>query len=229
MARVKDVIMDDGWKLKPVSAVLLLAAATLSSAIAWNALIHQKHPQMAGLATATAAATGDLVVLKYDPMIQQAQREMLALGVYNGPIDGVNGQSTKQAIASYQQLNGLPQNGVATPELVNHMKFTHKVQAAAQFTGSIAPTTAEVVAAPKPQTTVIYEKAAAEAAAATKAKEVSVKKVQVALAGLGYKIKKMDGHISAETRAAILKYEMDNGMDMNGAVDKTLTDALQVD
>jgi len=56
-----------------------------------------------------------------------------------------------------------------------------------------------------------------------------VKKVQVALAGLGYKIKKMDGQVSAETRSAILKFQMDNGLDMSGTVDKDLTAALKAE
>ena len=229
LARVKDVIVDDGWKIKPSSALLLLVAAGFSTVITWNAFTHQKPPQIASASSLNTPALGEVVVLKYDPMIQEAQREMLALGVYKGPVDGVNGQLTKQAIAAYQQLNGLMQNGLATPELVNHMKFTHKVQAAAQFTGSVAPVAVDAVLSSTPQVAVIYEKAAAEAAAAAKAKELSVKKVQVALAGMGYKIKKMDGHVSAETRAAILKYQMDNGLDMSGAVDRGLTEALKVE
>ncbi len=231
MARVKDVIVDDGWKLKPVSALLLLVAGTFSCMIVWNALSHPAHQQVArvsNVATTSYPVAGEIVVLKYDPLIQDAQREMLALGVYKGPVDGVNGKQTKDAITAYQQLNGLAQTGLATPDIVNHMKFTHKVQAAAQFTGSVAPKLDPVLTT-TPQTTVIYEKAAAEAAAAAKAKEDAIKKVQVALAGMGYKLKKIDGKVNPETRAAILKYEMDNGMDMNGAVDKALTDSLKVE
>ena len=226
MARIKDVIDDDARKLAPVSAVLLLLAAGFGGAISWNALNQQKHIQ---IAAAPASLGATVVVLKYDPLIQEAQREMLALGVYRGAVDGVNGAATKQAIESYQQLNGLTQTGIATADLLNHMKFTHKVQAAAQFTGSVTPVATDPILSATPQTTVIYEKALAEAADANKAKELSVKKVQVALAGLGYNIKKMDGVVSAETRSAILKYEMDNGMDMNGGVDKELIAALSVE
>ena len=42
----------------------------------------------------------------------------------------------------------------------------------------------------------------------------------MALAGLGYDISKLDGQVNDETRAAILKYEMDNGLDMGGMVDE---------
>ena len=231
MARIKDVIDDDGPKLKPISAVLFVLAMALCIVISWNALTQQTPTQMianSASAPATSAAVA-VVVLKYDPLIQETQTELLALGVYKGAVDGVNGLPTKQAIEAYQQLNGLPLTGVATNELVNHMKFTHKVQAAAQFTGSVAPSAVDPVLSTTPQATVIYEKAAAEAAASAKAKALAVKKVQVALADLGYKIKKMDGQVTAETRSAILKYQMDNGLDMNGSVDKALTAALKVE
>ena len=38
----------------------------------------------------------------------------------------------------------------------------------------------------------------------------------------------LDGQVNPETRAAILKYEMDNGLDMTGAVDAALLSALKV-
>jgi len=224
---VKDVIIDDGWKLRPVSALLLLLAMGLSAMIVWNALTNQKH--QAAMAAANAPVSGEVIVLKYDPQMREAQSELLALGVYAGPVDGVDSPRTKQAIAAYQQLNGLPQTGLATPELVNHMKFTHKVQAAAQFTGSIAPVAADLALSTTPEATAVHEKAATDAATAAKAQVLAVKKVQVALAGLGYKIKKMDGQVSAETRSAILKYQMDNGLDMSGTVDKDLTAALKAE
>ena len=229
LARIKDVIVESKLSFKPVSAVLLLVAASFSGLIAWNAL-HQTHlasPATAGAATATQSSS-DLVVLKYDPLLQDAQRELLALGIYNGPVNGVRDQPTQAAISAYQQLNGIAQTGVATPELVNQMKFAHKVQSAAQFTGSVAPAPSDQLASPAPSAVAASDKAALQAAA-TKAKEDTVKKVQVVLAGLGYKIKKIDGHVSAETRAAILKYQMDNGLDMSGSVNKELTDALKAE
>ena len=231
MARVKDVVEDDERKMKPLSMLLLLAAGAFSILISWNALANQ-HGQLhvAAAEQAGAGAKTDLqptanqpntVVVKYDPVIEDAQRELLALGVYKGAIDGVAGIRTKQAIATYQQMNGLPATGEATADLVNHMKFAHKVQAASQFTGSTAPITARlpVAASALPDD---------KALAAAKAQNLNVKKVQVALVSLGYDITKTDGTESAETRAAILKYEMDNGLDMSGKVDSGLLDALKV-
>ena len=92
-------------------------------------------------------------------------------------------------------------------DLINHMRFTHKVQAASQFTGSVAPV---VLQGTKPT------------------QDVSLKKVQVALAGLGYDINKLDGLLNDETHSAILKYQMDNGLDMSGSIDGELLQTLKV-
>lgn len=45
------------------------------------------------------------------------QRALLALGLDPGPIDGVWGRLTAQAVQRFQQRNGLPQDGVLTPDL----------------------------------------------------------------------------------------------------------------
>jgi peptidoglycan hydrolase-like protein with peptidoglycan-binding domain len=126
----------------------------------------------------------------------------------------VNGLRTRQAIQQYQQMNGLPATGEITEDLVNNMKFTRKVQAAAEFTGSTGEAGTQVASAPAPSPGI--------------ADAMNIKKVQVVLAGLGYDISTLDGEVNPETRAAILKFEMDNGLDMNGAIDPGLLKALKI-
>jgi peptidoglycan hydrolase-like protein with peptidoglycan-binding domain len=230
VARVKDVIEENEWKIKPLSMLLAVSAGILGTMIIYNAVLHQPgRLRMAqGLpggatthldvpAPSDAATT---VMLKYDPLIEDAQRELLAMGLFKGMVDGVNGQRTKQAVAQYQQMNGLPATGEATQDVINHIKFTRKVQAAAQFTGSTQPV-AEGTQARAPTVAI-----PAPVVAAAQAQQI--KKVQVALAGLGYDINQTDGKVSEETRAAILKYEMDNGLDMVGAIDDSLLAALKI-
>ncbi len=211
MARVKDVL-DDGWRIRPLSMLLLVCAGTLGSMIVYNTIAKQPAGARLSVAASTSvsgAATQPVttVVLKYNPLIQDAQRELLALGIYKGTVDGVNGFRTKQAIQDYQQLNGLAPTGEVSDDLINHMRFTHKVQTASQFTGSVAPVAVQTA---KP------------------AQDVSIKKAQVALAGLGYDINKLDGLLNDETHSAILKYQMDNGLDMSGGVDGGLLEALKI-
>ncbi|TQV72458.1 peptidoglycan-binding domain-containing protein [Denitrobaculum tricleocarpae] len=56
------------------------------------------------------------------PDIQAAQRLLVALGHYQGPIDGIQGGGTRAATRAFQQIKGLPQNGVLTEDLVNLMR-----------------------------------------------------------------------------------------------------------
>ena len=209
MARVK-VVLDDGWKIRPLSVLLMVCAGTLSSMIVYNALAKQLIGAKSASVSGAVVQPVFTVVLKYDPLIQDAQRELLALGVYKGAVDGVNGQRTKQAIQDYQQLNGLPLTGEVSDDLLNHMRFTNKVQAASQFTGSVTTPGPQAVQLAKP------------------AQNLNIKKVQVALAGMGYDINKLDGLLNDETHSAILKYQMDNGLDMGGTVDAGLLEALKI-
>ncbi len=228
LARVKDVIDDDEQKLKPLSAVLLLGAIVLSGMIVYNAFAQGSKPRaMAALPigatthmdVAVAADPNNTVILKYDPLVEDVQRQLLATGIYRGMVDGVIGQRTKIAIQQYQQLNGLPITGEVSADLINHIKFTRKVEAASQFTGSVAP------AEQKPNAPAT---AAAPSPLANAALNLKIKKVQVALAGLGYDISTLDGKLNEETHAAILKFEMDNGLTMDGVIDATLISALKI-
>jgi peptidoglycan hydrolase-like protein with peptidoglycan-binding domain len=155
-----------------------------------------------------AVPNGNLntVIIKYDPAIEDVQRELLALGQYKGMVDGVNGQRTKIAIQQYQQDNGLPVTGEVTPELINHIQYTRKVKAAAEFTGSIDP--APAVPAPKNDPA------------------QDILKVQGALSKMGYDLGEPTGQLDEATRAAILQFEMENGLSMDGAIDAQLLAAL---
>lgn len=235
VARVKDVLDDEEWKIKPLSLLLASCAGILGVMIVTNALGHHRAQHVAAAntpvsgnlqqASAAPQEGTSTIVLKYDPLIEDVQRELLAAGVYKGSVDGVNGLRTKQAIQAYQQANGLPATGEASEDLVNHIRFTRKVQQAAQFTGSVDEAGSSMSSASTP---VAKAAPAPVPQAVAAAQDANVKKAQVALAGLGYDINKLDGRVNDETRAAILKYEMDNGLDMGGMVDEALMKALKV-
>lgn len=48
--------------------------------------------------------------------IRQAQQQLRAMGLYEGPIDGRYGPETQQALRAYQGLHGLQVTGALTPE-----------------------------------------------------------------------------------------------------------------
>lgn len=54
--------------------------------------------------------------------IATAQRYLKAQGFYDGHVDGVLGQQTRDAIVRYQARNNLPQDGSITPVMIDKMR-----------------------------------------------------------------------------------------------------------
>jgi Putative peptidoglycan binding domain/Glycine zipper 2TM domain len=54
--------------------------------------------------------------------VTTAQRYLIALGYYNGPIDGVTGTGTRAAVQRFQANRGLTQTGTITPDLLQEMR-----------------------------------------------------------------------------------------------------------
>lgn len=54
--------------------------------------------------------------------ISAAQRYLIALGYYNGPVDGVAGPGTRAAVQRFQADRGLAQTGIITPDLLVEMR-----------------------------------------------------------------------------------------------------------
>ncbi len=54
-------------------------------------------------------------------IVSQIQEQLMALGLYPGPADGVSGPVTADAIRSYEAMHGLPRSGQASEELLIHM------------------------------------------------------------------------------------------------------------
>ena len=54
--------------------------------------------------------------------VTTAQRYLIALGYYNGRVDGVAGSGTRAAVQRFQASRGLAQNGTITPDLLQEMR-----------------------------------------------------------------------------------------------------------
>ena len=54
--------------------------------------------------------------------VTSAQRMLRAINIYQGPVDGVLGPSTRNAVVRYQADIGLPQTGDITPALLDHLR-----------------------------------------------------------------------------------------------------------
>ena len=214
---MKDVLEEGGLKLRPLSILALLATATLSFAILYNAFLGQVdgagRPRfVASQETAGGASTrvdviasnsrNATIVLKYDPRVEEAQRGLLATGNYRGMVDGVAGKNTRMAIAAYQKSAGLRVNGEVSNELIEHLRYTQKVAAASEFTASVER----------------LEQNPGEAAA--------LRQVQTGLAELGYAPGEITGDLTSATIQAIIQFEKDRGLPHKGNVSSALLEEI---
>jgi peptidoglycan hydrolase-like protein with peptidoglycan-binding domain len=226
--------VDEPRAAKPIALVLSTGAFAGACAILFNAFFNQPQIEKARpVAVAENARTrvtvsaddktSRTITLKYDALVEDVQRELLATGHFNGLVDGVTGPKTKTAVGAYQTEHKLPVTGEVSKSLLEHIQYTRKVNQAAEFTGSVAPEeqpkAKPVVTAP-PVDVVKKEQPASDA-------DKAVLRVQERLALLGYEPGSRSGQLDEGTRSAILIFEMDQGLPMQGKISKQLLSALK--
>lgn len=199
-----------GRKVRIVPLAAWGLTLVMSAAIAGNALFGQpatgRNAQaalapaedMPGDFGAPAPADGARTIqLKFDPVVEAVQRELLSAGYYKGPVDGVSGRKTRQAIAAYQQAVGLEPDGLPSQALAEHIRFTREVSEASLFTGTVA-------AAPDAE------------------QRAAIRRVQTGLADLAYSPGAINGELTSETRDAILAFQRDRHLPETGEVNDQL-------
>lgn len=208
---MREKVENEGRRVGFVPLAAWSLTAIMSVAIAGNALFWQNSPgHIAQAAIDPAAldpaaeAQGDLappgvrtIQLKFDPIVEAVQRELMSAGYYKGPVDGVNGRKTRQAIAAYQQAMGLAPDGQPSSDLAEHIRFTREVSEASLFTGTVA-------AAPDAE------------------QRAAIRRVQTGLADLAYSPGAINGELTRETRDAILAFQRDHKMPETGEVSDEL-------
>jgi peptidoglycan hydrolase-like protein with peptidoglycan-binding domain len=216
--------------------ITLSSAALLSGlAIVFNAFFNQSGVKGNTLAAADATSrvtveagpkTSRTITLKYDALVEDVQRELMATGHFNGLVDGVTGPRTEVAIEAYQRENKLNVTGEISKTLLEHIQYTKKLNQAAEFTGSLPSRSVversavpPVAAAPKP-----VKKIAAKPASKG---DSAVVKIQQRLALLGYDPGSRSGQMDEGTRSAILIFEMDHNLPMQGVISKSLLTTLK--
>jgi peptidoglycan hydrolase-like protein with peptidoglycan-binding domain len=199
-----DGVLDDVPARIGASAFLTSAlVAALSGAILYNTLYLQEGIRQGGASTAFQGATkvtveaepsSIAILVRVDPVVEEVQRQLIQTGFYAGPVDGLPGKRTKLAIAGYQKANGLEANGVASQELIDHIRLTREILAASGATDT----------AGLPQ------------------RADPIRRVQTGLAELGYLPGSIDGFLGGQTRDAIRQFERDRGLPVTGDVTEAL-------
>ncbi len=140
------------------------------------------------------------LVAQGDPMVNQIQTELIRLGYYSGTANGVADALTKAAIIAYEQASGLPPTGDASRQLLDHILYARQLAAAASYTASLKPS----------------------------APSEDVRKVQAALAALGFDAGVADGVLGDKTRKAIRAFQTYRGLPATGQIDANLARELGI-
>jgi peptidoglycan hydrolase-like protein with peptidoglycan-binding domain len=225
--RQKSAIAEEkSFRARLLGVALPCFAMALSGMTVFNAFFGHGSTGRGGDALAIASTSSKpdgatrTLILKYDETVEDVQSELLAAGLFIGLVDGVDGPQTKVAVESYQRANQLEVTGAVSPALLEHIRYTKKLTQAAKFTGSIAP-----AAAPEKTKLALPVPALKPAAAAPQTG--GIVDLQKRLARLGYDPGTRSGQLDEATRSAILIFEMDHGLAMEGKVSKAFLAALK--
>ena len=135
-----------------------------------------------------------------DPLVRQIQTELQGLGYYSGTADGTADARTSEAIIAYERANGLSTDGKASRSVLDHILYARHIAEAARFTASTAPLVPSE----------------------------DVRKVQKALAGLGFDAGPADGVLGDKTREAIRAFQTYRGLPATGIIDAMLARELGI-
>lgn len=203
---MRDQIVDEGRRIGPASVFAMAAMTVITAAVLYNSLFVSRQAAKSSLGgihfeVDAGAVPGKTVRLKYDPVVEEVQRQLLAGGYYKGAVDGVVGKRTQQAIEAYQQDMGLELTGEPSAALAEHIRYTRQIAEASLFTGSIEPNPDAVARA-------------------------EIRRVQTGLAELAYSPGEISGDMSEETRVAIKQFQYDRGLEQTGEISGPLLSEL---
>jgi peptidoglycan hydrolase-like protein with peptidoglycan-binding domain len=205
---MRELFLSDRRRFRPLPLAAWAATGVLSIAILSNAFLGQPEGSRTHADTADNGASvrvevaapdgaGRTIQLRYDPVVESVQRELLAAGYYKGTVDGVIGRKTRQAIEDYQRSAGIDIDGKPTADLAEHIRYTREVSEASLFTGSITP---------DPE---------AESRA-------MIRRAQTGLSELAYSPGDITGELTEQTRTAIKEFQRDRKMTETGEVSEEL-------
>jgi peptidoglycan hydrolase-like protein with peptidoglycan-binding domain len=91
------------------ASVLALSIGGVGAAMAAGAAPGASSTTMPGASSTMPGTSSQVSATPTKDQVEQAQQKLRAEGLYNGPIDGVLGGETTQAVRKYQQKHGLQQ------------------------------------------------------------------------------------------------------------------------
>ncbi len=154
-------------------------------------------------------------------LVSETQTALVALKLYDGPVDGKLGPQTRAAVSAFEKRLGLSATGQPSARLLVQMKK------ALAKSGAAAEASEPVPPALIPTTAVASGESGATDPAATGSVDPAqsaarIRKVQAALNDIGYGPIRVDGKGGGDTEDAIRRFELDNGLPLTGEANDAL-------
>ena len=185
-------------------------------------------------------------------LVRLCEQGLLALGIYNGEVDGLYGPKTRDAIMRFERAAGLEQTGLVTASLAERLARGAKAPGSAKVADggkpAAAPKTIEKVIAdtsdipaeqPDAAARQANSEAPSESAAAaengTSAESAGddvriaalVARIQIGLQNFGELEVPLDGQLGASTIEAIRRFQERYGINADGQPSEMLVDKLE--
>ena len=142
--------------------------------------------------------------------VQQLQQQLIKLGFLQGSADGIFGPQTEAAVRSFQKAYGLKQDGIAGPATLGKL-----VEVLSGSTGSSGSSSAP---APEPPSRSESSSAPITTTLRLGSRGSQVVTLQRRLNELGYNCGVADGIFGSRTRQAVMAFQRDNGLAVDGIV-----------
>ena len=110
----------DGGNIEAKAALKQLSKSLGISLSDVNRIVDRLRSQ-AGLNVGAGETQNTDALSKRRLLVKQIQEQLLAVGMYDGALDGLNGPMTQEAIRSYQALNSLKIDGNPSDELLANL------------------------------------------------------------------------------------------------------------
>ncbi|KFB10667.1 peptidoglycan-binding domain-containing protein [Nitratireductor basaltis] len=168
-------------------------------------------------ASAPEAAPQEVAESMGDENVFAVQKVLAALGVYEGPVDGMNGPQTRAAVEKYKRVVGLSPDGQIDAALLRQLGLA---EAPRQVAASPRPRPKPAPRSQVVQASASIDDDAAELhTASVPADQDIIRKVQAGLRSFGNDGIEIDGVMGERTRTAIREFQSLFGLSETGEVD----------
>lgn len=165
-----------------------------------------------------------VVIPQASQLVLDLQTALRRQDLYNGPLDGINGPATEQAIRMYERAQGQAETGEPTEALLARITL----QGAAPTSSAIpVPRKKPTVGGGEVLETVKTAPAEANPAGADPVTDPQIIQIQKLLSDLGYGPLQADGVMGENTEIAIKRFQLNWDLPITGKVSPDLVSRLE--